>query len=241
MYEKLAEYYDMFMDDVPYGAWVSYVRKFLPNAGRGRDVGCGTGKFTIPLSRYGYEITGSDVSEQMLALANENARREGASVLFIRQDATELCDTRPLDFITANCDVVNYLRRPVDFFTKAYKSLKKGGVLVFDISTEYKLKNVLGNNVFTQTEGDVTYVWENFYSAKSKKVDMRLTFFERLPNNYYTKSIDEQTQYAHSEKSIIEQLEKAGFTDIKAYGFLSENAPKDKEERIHFVAYKTGE
>ena len=45
MYEKLAEYYDMFMEDVPYGAWVSYIRKFLPEKGRGRDVGCGTGKF----------------------------------------------------------------------------------------------------------------------------------------------------------------------------------------------------
>ena len=241
MYEKLAEYYDMFMEDVPYGAWVSYIRKFLPEKGRGRDVGCGTGKFTIPFARHGYEITGSDLSEQMLALANQNARSEGVNVVFIRQDALTLCDVRPLDFITANCDVVNYLRRPVDFFIKAYKALKKGGVLVFDISTEYKLKNILGNNVFTQTEGDVTYVWENFYSQKSKKVDMRLTFFEKMPNTYYSKSIDEQTQYAHSVDEIVEQLKKVGFTDVKTYGFLSTSAPKDKEERVHFVAYKTGE
>lgn len=67
MYEKLAEYYDKFMSDVPYEEWVDYAESFLPKGGSGRDVGCGTGKFTVALKKRGFSVSGSDVSGEMLA------------------------------------------------------------------------------------------------------------------------------------------------------------------------------
>ncbi len=38
------------------------------------DVGCGTGRHSIELTRRGYSVTGIDLSESMLAFAREKAR-----------------------------------------------------------------------------------------------------------------------------------------------------------------------
>ena len=238
MYEKLAEYYDKFMSDVPYEEWVDYAESFLPKGGSGRDVGCGTGKFTVALKKSGFSVSGSDVSGEMLAAAASAARAEGENVTFIRQSAEQLCGHKPLDFVTAMCDVVNYMKNPAVFFKRAYAALKNGGVLFFDISSEYKLKNILAGNTFVYGDESVSLLWENFSAAGGRRVDMRLTFFERRENNYYSKSVEEQSQYVHTEQFIRERLSSAGFTGVKAYGFLKKRRPSEREERIHFLAYK---
>ncbi len=238
MYEKLAEYYDKFMSDVPYEAWINYAEGFLPKAGFGRDVGCGTGKFTVALKKRGFSVSGSDVSEEMLAAAAQAARAAGENVTFIRQSAEQLCDHKPLEFVTAMCDVVNYMKNPAVFLKRAYAAIKNGGVLFFDISSEYKLKNILAGNTFVYGDDSVTCVWENFSAAGGRRVDMRLTFFRRRENNYYSKSVEEQFQYVHSEQFIRACLSSAGFTGVKAFGFLKKRRPSEKEGRIHFLDYK---
>ena len=54
MYDALAAYYDRFMSDVDYDAWINYLKDILGERVRGRDVGCGTGRFTIALKEAGY-------------------------------------------------------------------------------------------------------------------------------------------------------------------------------------------
>ena len=53
--------------------WLDGLRKLLPQSGKVVDLGCGAG---VPLTRYfadrGYEVTGYDISPEML----EIARRE---------------------------------------------------------------------------------------------------------------------------------------------------------------------
>ena len=236
MYEKLANCYDAFMKDVPYEQWIDYVARILDDRKNGLDVGCGTGKFTVGLIKRGFSTVGSDVSVEMLEKANQYALSEGIKATFVNQSATSLTLARPVDFITACCDVVNYIKNPKTFFARAYKFLKEGGVLTFDISSEYKLRTVLANNVFTDSNEDVTYVWENVLNKNS--VDICLTFFTKQPNNYYARSVETQTQFIHTTDDIITALEDVGFTDVKTYGFLSDVAPSAREERVQFVAYK---
>ena len=236
MYEELAYCYDAFMNDVPYEQWIDYVARILGERKNGVDVGCGTGKFTLGLLKRGYGVVGTDLSVEMLEMASKSATSQGIKATFINQSATALTVARPVDFIVACCDVVNYLKSPKAFFSKAYKALKAGGVLLFDLSTEYKLRNVLADNVFTDSTEEVTYIWEN--SLKKSSVDMTLTFFRKLTNNNYARSVENQTQYIHASDAIINALRDAGFTDIKTYGFLKDSAPSVNEQRVHFVAYK---
>ncbi len=232
MYDSLSKYYDLFDEDDS-AARAKYLAGFLPSGGNGADLGCGTGGVTIELARLGFSVVGFDSSPGMLARAYERAASERISVPFVLRDALRFKIGDGLDFVAANKDVVNYAAKPRGFFKRAYDALRPGGVFVFDISTEYKLRRVLGDNAFTQTCGDVTYVWEN--SLRGGAVDMFLTFFERGADGRYDKSEDEQTQYIHGERELVDLLSSVGFSKVKTYGYGTRSKPKSDCERIAFV------
>lgn len=54
------------------------------------DVGCGTGRHAIELSKRGYCVTGIDLSESQLVRAREKAQEQNVSVVFQRHDARRL-------------------------------------------------------------------------------------------------------------------------------------------------------
>ena len=54
------------------------------------DVGCGTGRHAIELTKRGYQITGVDLSESQLNRAREKAKADNLSIDFQRQDARDL-------------------------------------------------------------------------------------------------------------------------------------------------------
>ena len=51
------------------------------------DIACGTGRHSIELAKRGYSVSGFDLSEAQLSLANNKARQAGVSVEFFKQDA----------------------------------------------------------------------------------------------------------------------------------------------------------
>jgi SAM-dependent methyltransferase len=63
------------------------VRYLSPLAGRKiLDVGTGTGRAAIALSRHGARVVGIDASAEMLAVAEDRARAAGVGVRFLRGD-----------------------------------------------------------------------------------------------------------------------------------------------------------
>ena len=74
-YTSFAEVYDTFMDNVPYDEWgeylVSLLKKYGVEDGLVLEMGCGTGAMTRYLDAHGYDMTGIDVSEEMLTIAKE--------------------------------------------------------------------------------------------------------------------------------------------------------------------------
>lgn len=224
MYEVISEFYDLFMDD---GEWINFAVEAVKDKYKGADVGCGSGNVAIALSG-NHEVVAIDSSIEMLSIASEKFLKKGLKIQTVLQKAQSLELGFKADFITAMCDVVNYMPSPTKFFKAAYNNLKDGGLLVFDISSETKLVNVIGNNVFTDERYDITYVWEN--SLGKNRVDMTITFFVPIGNGLYRKAVDTQTQYIHTKKAIIEGLRQNGF-GVKVF---------DKGDRIYFIAQKAG-
>ena len=82
MYTAFASVYDRLMADVDYTGWARFYHTLMENYGvaRGKvcECACGTGSLTIPLSRMGNQMTGVDLSADMLFEASQKARRMGA-------------------------------------------------------------------------------------------------------------------------------------------------------------------
>lgn len=240
MYGKFAGLYDPLMKDVDYDRWAEYIASFLPEGSlRIADCACGTGEITIRLAKMGYTLTGIDISEDMLRIAAEKARKSALKLPFICQNMAELQLHRPQDAIVCACDGVNYLdslEQVGRFFSAAYAVLKPNGLLLFDISSRHKLENVLDCNTFAEDDGERAYIWKNCYDPESRLISMELSFYEKQ-GELYRRFEESHIQRAHEEKELLSAMEKAGF-DAAAYGFLTRRQAAEDCQRIQFIGRK---
>lgn len=246
-YEEFAAYYDRLMADVDYNLWADYLIGLLQDGGvlpdqTALDCACGTGEITLRLHKAGYRMTGADVSERMLEQAQQKARKAGARIAFVRQTMQTLSVHKPVSAITCACDGVNYLLSHADiiaFFTSANRALKDGGVLLFDISSAYKLESILGGQTFGENAPECTYLWQNCFDEQSRLLEMRLSFFTPDGRGAYKRFDERHVQRAHSQEELTVLLERAGFTVEGVYDAFTRDPASDQSERIQFVARKT--
>ncbi len=242
-YGRFAQYYDAMMHDVDREAWADYLDSFLKEAEAHdvMDCACGTGAMTIALYQKGYHVIGNDASPDMLMEARTNAFKAGSKgIIFICEDMRKLVIHKPIDALISVCDGVNYLTSLEDvqsFFTHAAACLKPNGLFLFDISSSYKLRSILGNNTFTEETDSYAYIWKNAYDQRSRLCEMDLTCFVR-EGEHYTRFAEKHIQRAHSVAELTNLLEDAGFTDIHALHAFSREPAHGNSERIQFVARK---
>lgn len=245
-YEKFAAYYDRLMADVDYSAWADYLIALLQENGILQeqavlDCACGTGEITLRLHRAGYRMTGADASASMLERAQQKARKSGAKIAFVQQTLQNICVHKPVSAITCACDGVNYLlskEEALAFFTGANHALKEGGLLLFDVSSAYKLEHILGGQTFGEDEPECTYLWQNCFDPESRLLEMRLAFFTPDGSGAYSRFDERHVQRAHTQAELTELLLQAGFSPIGVYDAFTKQPPNTNSERIQFVSRK---
>ena len=243
MYQAFAELYDELMNDVDYEGWADHYARLLSiygvREGKICECACGTGGLTIPLFRRGFQVTGADVSQEMLWQAAQKSRKQGASIPFVRQDMRALNLHRPVDAVLATCDGVNYLLTEEDllsFFRAAHRSVRPGGAFVFDVSTPHKLKDILCSGLFGEDREEITYIWQNTWHEKRQTVELDLTFFVREEDGKYRRIDERQHQRAWDQQTLKETLWHAGFRAVSLYGDYTMNAATDENQRWHVAA-----
>ena len=183
-YEILSKYYQKLIFDSEYDGWTDYMLSVVKNSlpfGVGYDVGSGTGIFTRKLKKAGYKVVGVDISSDMLAVAKDLSLKENLNIDYINMDMRSLKSFEKLDFITVVNDGINYVKQSdvKKVFSSFKKCLKKGGYLLFDLSTEYKLSTVLNGNMFGDDGEDLSYIWLSEYDKEQKSLSLNLSFFEK--------------------------------------------------------------
>ena len=214
------------------------------------DLGCGTGNITIPLARKGYTITAVDLSAEMLSQAKCKTAallEEGESLYidWLEQDMTmlELYDENDdfmlLDGVIATFDAFNYITEPeaLQFLLQDLADhMNDNGILIFDIQTPYKLKEYLGNNIYTLHREDVEYVWENHFDEEEQICQMDITFFLRQENDLYKRVTESHTERVYEPELLQLWLNLAGFDVLGIYQELSEKPLEADSHRAVFVA-----
>ena len=240
-YRGFAYLYDRLMADAPYQDWVGYIDRVLTrHLGPNRkecivaDLACGTGNITIPLANMGYDMIGLDVSTDMLAQAQ--AKADGLDILFLAQDMRELDLYGTVDAAVCVCDGMNYILSATELeaiFKRVRMFLNPGGVLIFDMNTEYKFREILGENSFAVETDGASYEWDNHYDAAMGINEYRVTF---------TPAGGEPFEEAHYQRAypadvVCELLLAAGFTTVKLHDGYSDDAPGDGCLRFVFIAF----
>src|SRR6056297_1495760 len=174
------------MKNVSYDKWTKFIDKRLKGKKEILEIGCGTGEITKRLADKNYKVTAIDSSENMLVKAYEKLRRI-PNIKVMKGDGTDFKINNRFDGIVSTCDVVNYMIEDIElekFINNSYKLLKQDGCMIFDISSYYKHKVILGNNTFVNEEEGIFYVWENTFKEENCISEMTLNFFIKEKNSY---------------------------------------------------------
>jgi SAM-dependent methyltransferase len=139
-YATLAPFYDRFTADYAYDGWLAQIDDRARALGvfgrRVLDIGCGTGKSFAPLLARGYEVTGCDLSEEMVDVAR--TKFDGLVEDIFVADMRALPTVGEFDLVTCIDDALNYLLSDAELvaaFRGVADVLAPGGVYAFDVNS----------------------------------------------------------------------------------------------------------
>jgi 2-polyprenyl-3-methyl-5-hydroxy-6-metoxy-1,4-benzoquinol methylase len=99
------------------------------------DIGCGTGRHAIELTKRGYNVTGVDLSEDQIKRAREKAKETGVTIDFQIQDARGLSFDGEFDLAIMLCEggfsLMETDEMNFEILKNATKALKSKGKLIF--------------------------------------------------------------------------------------------------------------
>ena len=245
-YGEFAYLYDYLMGDAPYERWNQFVKKKVARYGRKEtrrllDIGCGTGELSVNLARNGFQVTGVDLSEDMLAVAQAKAEEKGVNVEFFQQNMTELEGFEPFDCAVIFCDSLNYLQSEDEVkqtFRRIYEHLNEGGLLLFDVHSVYKMEYIFLNKTFASNEEEISYIWNCFPGKYPYSVEHELTFFVRDASGMYQRFDELHVQRTYKTSQYADWLASSGFEIMEITADFTDHLPTDTSERIFFVAKK---
>ncbi|MBE7022683.1 MAG: class I SAM-dependent methyltransferase [Ruminococcaceae bacterium] len=203
------------------------------------DLACGTGSLTLALSGRGYDMLGADASADMLSVAGQKKGAE--KILFLNQPMEDFELYGTVDAITCALDSINYLTEP-DALEKTFRLcanyLNPDGLFIFDVNSEYKFSQILGQEIYTHETDDIFYVWENDFDPQTRLCNMYLTFFAEKEEGLYHRVDELHTQRAYTDDELKKALSDAGFMLTGRYDDYTRKAPGEATERIVYVAKK---
>ncbi len=243
-YRGFASVYDALMYDVDYPGLVEYINSLATIKGaKVLDLGCGTGSVMKLLQERGCVVSGMDLSQEMQEMAQKKC--PGSKVVVGDMTCADSYKQLPYrgqyDLVLSLLDCMNYLSTEdalLHAFSNAWDALAPGGHLLFDMNSEHKLSQVLGNNFYYDLGDDECYLWENEYDPDRKVCRFDLTFFVKEADGRYARVDEVHREYAYTAEQIAALLERAGFVNIKMYGNRTQHEPTLEEERIFYLAVK---
>jgi 2-polyprenyl-3-methyl-5-hydroxy-6-metoxy-1,4-benzoquinol methylase len=183
------------------------------------DVGCGTGRHAIELSKRGYNVTGIDLSESQLKRAKEKAAENNLTIDFQRQDARSLPFNNEFDVAIMLCgggfslmetDEMNF-----EILKNVTKSLKPQAKFIF---TTFNGLFPLNNNVdefYASAAVEGNAICKNSTFDLMTFRDHNIVEFEDDDGNKKTLECNEK-YYVPCEITWL--LKSLGYTTIDIFG-----------------------
>ena len=130
--------------------------------------------------------------------------------------------------VVSVCDCLNYVTDPeelVQVFRLVNNYLDPGGLFIFDFNTEYKYRDVLGEQTIAEDREDCSFIWDNYYDPKERINEYELTLFIREEQGLYRKYQEQHFQRAYTLEEMRDLAERAGMLVEGAFEAYTDAPP----------------
>ena len=243
-YSALSAGYDILNSETDYEAWADFIVEIFKKYGNGvesvLDLGCGTGAMTFALHERGYDMTGGDLSVDMLSVAREECyERDITDILWLLQDMRSFELYGTVNAAVCCLDGINHLTGKGDVakcFATVHNYLDPDGLFVFDVNTPSKFEDFYACNDYILEDEGVTVCWQNDYDKEKKICDFYLSVFEEQENGLWKRSDEVVRERCYSREELVSELERAGFEVIGFFGDFSFGEPSENCHRWYIAA-----
>ncbi len=226
-----------FLDDLQfYTKWLSRIKD-----AKTLELGCGTGRLTIPLAKDGYDITGVDFTSSMLQTAKEKATRAGLDIEFIEADMRTLNLPEKFDLIFIPFNSIHHLYKNEDLFNTfkvVRHHLKDGGLFLLDCFNPNIQYIVEGEKETINTAEYATDDGREILIKQKMRYENR-TQINRIEWHYFINgkfdSIQNIDMRMFFPQELNSYLELNGFNIIHKFGSFEDELFSDNSAKQIFV------
>ncbi len=245
-FRLVAPHYDTLMAGVPYDFWLRYLKKLL-KINRAKpatvlDLACGTGNLTELLSQSKYQVTGVDISADMIRVAKLKAQQSSQEIEYYIQDAADMdLDGKTFDLVVSVFDSLNYITDPSKLqaaVKRVEQHLNPGGLFIFDVNSCFALQNNFFDQDNMYEDEALRYVWRSQYDPDTRICTINMRFFSMGPRGVDEEFREVHRQFAYTETELRDMLIVAGFKKLDTYRAYTLDSVTPTTDRIFFVAAK---
>jgi SAM-dependent methyltransferase len=201
------------------------------------DLGCGPGRWAIPLAQKGFSVTGVDRTKFLLSVARAKAKAARVKIEWVRADMRDFLRPDSFDLVLSMLTSFGYFDRKDEdrlVLRNMFTNLKPGGVCMIDLAGKEQVARVYQPTTSdTLPNGDVLVQRHRIADAWS-----------RIHNEWILvrKGRTRIFKFHHtiySAQELSDRLDDAGFRQIRVYGSLDGDEYGPNGQRLIVVARKT--
>jgi 2-polyprenyl-3-methyl-5-hydroxy-6-metoxy-1,4-benzoquinol methylase len=183
------------------------------------DIGCGTGRHSIELTKRGYSVIGIDLSESQLKKAREKAQMDNLKIDFLKHDAGNLPFANRFDIAIMLCEggfpLMETDEMNFEILKNAAKSLKSSAKFIFTtLNGLFPLVHSIDDFHETGTNEEGAHYKSDGFDLMTMR-DYNATTFTDDDGNEYKLECNER-YYIPSEINWL--LKSLGFKKIEIFG-----------------------
>ncbi|WP_423189681.1 class I SAM-dependent DNA methyltransferase [Alkalibacterium sp. f15] len=238
-YNWFAKVYDNLMDDSLYDKWLVYTQRYIPSGEKILELGSGTGILGLKLKSNGYDITGLDLSDEMLSIAYNRQLDEGVSFPLIQGDMRNLEHLPMYPGIICYSDALCYMENEKEVsivFKEVYNRLEKNGTFLFDVHSITQIEKFLTSSFHAETD-NIVFIWDSFEGEYPYSVEHELSFFVNNKDNLYERFEETHKERTYPIDVYIELLREAGFHTIDVSADFTDEV-SEESKRWFFACTK---
>ena len=214
------------------------------------ELGCGSGRVTVPLAQAGLSVTGMDLAPEMLELARERARSAGVTELILLEEGDVRMLSLPARFSLAIFPLNGFLhlltaRDQLDALASIHRALLPGGLLIVDLPNPHAVLapdrdgHLLHRRRFHLPGEGMVSSWTMTRTDVANQVQHLCLSYDLSRRDGLvrrtTVEMDLRFVYRYEMEAL---LRESGFLVDDVYGSHDLDPYQDESETMLFVAYK---